>query len=78
MKEDVWRLGLSPSDPLIDHVGLRTARAYQGRQRFMGLVWGFDKYLCKVMQGKQPWTYYHCRIPVNYFKMRGAIKTREK
>lgn len=73
VREDVWQLGLSPSDPLRDHRGLRATGAHQGAS-VPGLVWGLDQYPCKVMQGKQPWTFSLCRSPVNYFKTRAASR----
>jgi hypothetical protein len=50
MREDVWQLGLSPSDPVIDHMGPELYEPTEEASDLWRLVWAFDKYLCKVMQ----------------------------
>ena len=49
MRKEAWCPGLSPSDPLMDHMGLSTLCAEQEASDLRRLVWAFDKYLCKVM-----------------------------
>lgn len=47
LREDVWRLGLVPGDPLADPGGLRSTRAYQG-PAMCGPRLGFDQNLCEA------------------------------
>lgn len=49
LREDAWRLGRLPGDPLADPMELRSTRAYQGPAIY-GPCLGFDKYLCAAMK----------------------------